>query len=123
MTSNLGNYGANLALAALLNSQTQYYLALHISNPNVLDPSPTELAGGGYVRQIIKFAVPSSRSCVSNDAQNYSGLPAATIPYLGVWTTVAGGFLVFDIDTSSNPLVSLASGFLYVMPGDVALSF
>lgn len=122
MPDNLGNWGANTALGSILNI-AGLYLALHVSDPNVLDPSATELAGGGYSRQPIFFATVSGRTGVSSTAQNYSGLPAATINFLAVWTAVADGFLVFAKDITATPLIALASGFLYVQPGDMALSF
>jgi hypothetical protein len=120
--SNLGNYGANVALDSLCALQG-LYLALHISDPYVLDPSSTEVAGGGYARQPIYLSVPSGRTIVSLNAQNYSGMPAATCTYLGVWTAVAAGFLVFSIDASASPIITASGGFVYVQPGDVALSF
>ena len=122
MASSLGNYGANLLLNQLSLLQG-LYLGLHVSNPNVLDPSPTEVAGGGYARQPFYLGTPSGRTIVNVNSCNYSGVPAATITYLGVWTAVGAGFLVYAVDCTATPIITLANGFVYVSPGDVALSF
>lgn len=118
----LSNYGANKALTDMLNGNR--WLALHNGpGPTVLGSgaADNELAGAGYVRQLIKFAVPSGRTRVSNNAQKFAGLAADTVTWLSVWDLIGDGNMIFA--KKLTPAITVVeSGFLLAAPGDVALS-
>lgn len=118
----LANYAGNKALTDLLDGNR--WLALHNGpGPTALGPDGphNEIAGAGYIRQLIKFAVSSGKTRVSNNAQKFSGLAADTMTWLSVWDLVADGNMIFA--RKLIPAITVVeSGFFLAAPGDVALS-
>lgn len=112
------NYAANQALALWLN-QPGLYLACHTDDPlTATEPESTEVAGGGYLRQSITFAVPGSRVTASTNAQIFT-CPAVTVTYLAVWTNASGGALICAVELP-QPLVVQDGGTVHVEIGDLA---
>lgn len=120
-TASPGDWGANQALNFLLRQQGQLWLALHTSDPN--GSLPNEVAGGGYGRQMISFAVPSARICTNSTPFTFSGLVVASVPWLGVWTDVAAGNLVETLDLTGAPLEATSGGLIVGAIGDIAFAF
>lgn len=120
-TAALGDWGANQALNYLYRQQGQLWLALHDADP--LGALPNEVAGGGYSRQPISFAVPSGRTVVSSNAQTFHGLPVDTVPYLAVWTDISTGNVVGVLYLGSHALHTTDSGQIKTAAGDVAFGF
>src|SRR4051794_13776288 len=141
----LSNWAANTALQAILPKSG--YLSAHLSDPTPLGSTGSEVAGGGYVRQVINFASPNNRTRVSTNAQNFPGMPACIVTHLAVWTQIAGGYMTFakklnppitvkasgqllaaagrqmaSAKTRPPPITVKASGQLLAAAGDVALS-
>lgn len=115
----LSNWAANTALQVILPSGC--FLACHLSDPTALGVIGSEVGGGGYLRQLIKFGPASNRTRVSTNAQRFPGMPAVTVTHLGVWTAIGGGHFVFG-KILPSPIVVYESGQMLVAAGDVALS-
>lgn len=100
-------------------SPTTVYLALYTSNPTDADTG-TEVTGGSYARQTITFAAASGGTIVSNNAQTFTDLPAATITHWGLSDALSGGnLLIHDAltsakTTSANDDLTFASGYITV---------
>src|SRR3954465_4305968 len=119
MADTLSNWAANAALVIMLPKGC--YLAAHLSDPTPIGNSGSEVAGGGYERQPISFAAAANRSRVSTNAQTFPGMPGCVVTFLGVWTSIGGGHLVFAKQLAT-PITVLESGQLLSAAGDVALS-
>lgn len=67
----------------------QTYISLHTGNPG--ETGASEVAGGSYARQAGSFGA-AAAGAVSNDAALlFTGMPASTITYVGVWDALAAG--------------------------------
>jgi hypothetical protein len=115
----LSNYAGNLALSTLLGPGK--YLALHESDPTATAILATEVAGGGYARQPVTFAAPSSKTAVSTNAQVFPGLPVVVVTYIAVWDAAGGGHMIFALQLAVPEDTTLSGQFLAAV-GDVALS-
>ena len=120
VTGYMTNWGANTALEAALAGPT--WLGLHSDDPSPLGSPSSELGGGGYARQPISFAAAASRTKVSVNAQVFSGLLPAAVPYFMVWTLLSGGhgIVVIELDV---PLQTKPYGQVRVAVGDIAFSY
>lgn len=80
-------------------SPPQLYLALYISDPTDGDTG-TEIAGGGYQRQLITFSAPaqtSGKGTIQNDTEIRFPVATAnwgTISHFGVRDALTGGNLL-----------------------------
>lgn len=120
MASGLTVYGANNALAAILN-QSGLYLAAFTSDPLVeVDFTSVEVDEGGYVRQPVTFAAIASRTGRNTNSQTYL-MPNLEVTHLGVCTSQGGGALIVSIELPT-PLTPADNGSLVVMAGDLAIS-
>lgn len=115
-----GDWGAAAALAAALrpDARTWRWLALHTRDPRTAPPN--ELFGLNYTRHRIRFSPPSARACANTNGIVFNGLPTGRIPWLGIWTDVAGGGLAAVLDISATPLLIGASGQVRLAIGDIA---
>lgn len=116
----LTNWGANTALEAAFLAPT--WLGLNTDDPSPLGSPASELVGGGYARQPISFAASASRSKVSVNAQVFTGLLPAAVPYFTVWTALSGGHAIYVIQLAT-PLMTVAYGQVRVAVGDIAVNF
>jgi hypothetical protein len=119
-TGYLTNWSANTAVDAVLAGST--WLALHTDDPSPLGSGSSELLGGLYARQPIAFAVAASRAGVSVNAQVFTGLLAAAVPYFAVWNAQTGGNMLYVV-VLDDPIVISDNGQLRVPAGDIALAF
>ena len=81
----------------------------------------SEVAGGGYARQPIKFAIPSGKTAVSTLATIHTGMPACTVAWLAVWDGLAAGHMIFAYPLAP-PIAVPASGQFLAKAGDIAVS-
>lgn len=116
----LSNWAANAALDVVLPKNA--FLGLHQSDPTPAANTGSEVGGGGYERQPIKFADAGNRVKVSISAQTFPGMPACTVKYLAVWTAVGGGHMTFAKELD-DPIEVEESGQFLVAAGDIAMSF
>jgi hypothetical protein len=91
----------------------ELYLSLHVADPTDVGSSGDELEGGSYSRQRIFFGEPNT-DFVNNTFVTFIGnsnyiifpnMPASAITYIGIWTQLSGGDLVF----SDNLYISAAT--------------
>lgn len=121
MASVLTNYYGNLMLFETL-YKNGGWLALHEADPGVTGDITTEL--GGSTRQSQVYASPSGKALVSSNAQLFTDLPAAVIPFLAIWDLQVGGHALVTLDLVSlgySPIVTTASGQILFAPGDIAI--
>jgi len=110
---------ARIATRQLVGVKT--YLALHTSHPTALGLLATEVAGGGYRRQRIRFGLPANRICKSITAQTFIGMPACRVTHLGVWDDPVAGHLLFVVKL--NPALGVrVDGHFLTSAGDVVLN-
>jgi hypothetical protein len=82
----------------------ELYLSLHAGDPTDAGLTADELEGGSYVRQRIYFSAPDTDPVNGTyvtfimNANNltFPNLPASEIAYIGIWTELNGGLLVFS---------------------------
>ena len=61
------------------------YLALHTADPTEAGLLSTEVSGGGYTRQLVRFSSPSGDQITTSSAVSFSNMPACTVNHLSVW--------------------------------------
>lgn len=121
--SYLSNYAGNAMLDFLLHNGG--FLALHLEDPTPAGLLATEMAGDGYIRQVISFTAPSGKTAVSSNAQTFTGLPPADVPFLAVWDSISAGNMLFIIDLVALGFAAVHvtdQGQVLLAPGDIALS-
>jgi hypothetical protein len=91
----------NTGIAAMFVPTTTYYLALFTADPTTSGASG-EVSGGSYARQIIQFGAASAGSEASTDAQNFTSMPAVTVPYAGLFTAVTSGTYLGGMQLGSS---------------------
>jgi hypothetical protein len=92
---------ADAGLDAKIVTGTTYYLGLHTGNPGITGAS--EVSGGSYARQSIVFGTAAAAGLkASTTAQSFTGMPACTVTYLCLWTTLSGATPVWSgiLDTA-----------------------
>jgi len=122
MASVIGNYLGNAWLAYYVSGSGKgLYLALHSQDPTALGSTVDEFAGGGYQRRPVVFGSPNNKTVVNTNAPTFSGVPAGTVRYFGVWTAPSGGNFMFAVQLVPAIVVASDSEF-YVTAGDIALT-
>lgn len=85
----MGNAARTSATNAVLVATTTYFASLHTTTPGTTGAH--EFTGGSYVRKAFKVGTATS-GLAKNLAQiQWTGLPAKTGKYIGVWSLVATG--------------------------------
>lgn len=64
---------------------SSWYLALHTADPTEAALATTEVSGGGYTRQLVRFGSPSSNLITVTSDVTFSNLPACTVNHLALW--------------------------------------
>lgn len=125
MTAVLSNYGGNAALSLLLRA-AGLYLAAHTANPTATGDPATEVAGGGYARQPIKFSAPSGKASANTNKAYFSGMPACVVWGLAVWDSPGAGNMIAALELLSGSapahITVDENGQLRVEVGDVAFA-
>lgn len=98
------------------------FLSLHYANPALGGLGAAEFTGGSYVRQPLSLSVVSQRAIHNTNAILFTGLPASTVAYLGIWDAVAAGILRAYIPVLPTAAV-VSGGQFPVSVGDLALTF
>jgi hypothetical protein len=92
---------ANTGLNAMFPSATTFWLALFTSDPGTTGSSG-EVTGGSYARQALQFGAASAGAQASTDAQNFTSMPAVTVPYASVFSAVTSGTYEGGMQLSSS---------------------
>jgi len=96
---------------------TTVYLALHTADP-AEDGSGAEVSGGSYARQACAFdpAHATGGNTANTAAESFTGMPACTVGWIGIWDHASAGNLLFytAVDASkavgSGDTISVAAG-------------
>jgi hypothetical protein len=82
----------NTMIAAGFVPSTTYYFALFTTDPGTTGASGEVTGGTGpYARQALVFGSASGGVEASTNAQNFTGMPAATVPYAAIFSLLSGG--------------------------------
>ena len=97
------------------------YAGLHYAEPSTMDPTATELTGGGYQRQLVTWV--SAGRLLSNGVRlGYSGLSPASVSHVCVYDQPYGGKLLVKVALTSPKLVAL-SGMYEIPAGELYIRF
>jgi hypothetical protein len=96
------------------------YLSLHTYAPGVLGDAGSEVAGGGYSRQLVEFTAPGSKMIGNAAKVVFNNMPGCTVTHYGFWTAVSGGNFLLPI-TRDTPLVVVANQELHLPISDLVL--
>lgn len=119
MAGSLSNYAENVVLDTLLAGTTYVGLFTDAAGMSTDQPA-TELVGTGYARQAVTHAAAASGVKATNSAVTFTAGGAwATVNYVGVWSAVTGGNLLYWASISPETLantntLTIASGALSV---------
>lgn len=109
---------ANAGIAAMFPAPGTAFGSLHTATPGQTGAS--EVTGGTYGRQSLQFAAAANGVELSNNAQNWTLMPACTVTYFGVWsastsgTYSGGGLLGSSLTVPAGATVTAAIGALSV---------
>ena len=78
-----------LATKGAIVPTTTYYASLHTTTPGTTGAH--EFAGGAYVRVAVTFGTPTTGKAKNHLALTFTGLPAKTLKYVGLWTAATAG--------------------------------
>jgi hypothetical protein len=82
---------ANAGIAAMFPAPGTAFASLHTAVPGQTGASEVAGGAGPYVRQSLTFAAASLGVELSSNAQNWTGMPACTVTYFGVWSAASAG--------------------------------
>lgn len=119
MASVITNWWGNSLLAVLHNNGA--WISLHEDDPGVLADPGTEVAGGGYQRQLASFSSASSKTVATTNQLIFASMPAVTVLYLAVNTAHVGGNMYCSIVLPS-PLSVADSSHVVLAAGDIAIT-
>ena len=92
------------------------YGSLHTTTPGFTGANEVSGGAGPYARQLAQFGLPSTGVKTSTDAQNWTGLPSATVGYFGFFsaltsgTWLGGGILGSSLTVPAGATVAAAIG-------------
>jgi len=67
------------------------WLSLHTTTPGTTGAAECTGGTGPYARQAAALGVPASGIAATTGAQNFLGMPSATVGFFGVWSVVSAG--------------------------------
>lgn len=97
------------------------YAALHTGLPTTSAPGSSELSSPGYARQQITLTR-TGRSLANDAPVTFTGLPAATIGAVALWTSGTGGQLLLAMPTA-GPIAVANNQSWTLAANDLAVAF
>lgn len=94
------------------------WLSLHTTTPGTTGAAECTGGTGPYARQAAALGVPASGIAATTGAQNFLGMPSATVGFFGVWSVVSagtyegGGPLTSSLTVPAGATVAFAIGAL-----------
>jgi hypothetical protein len=94
------------------------WLSLHTTSPSNTGANEVTGGAGPYARQTAAVSAPSTGTTVTSGAQNFVGMPAATVGFFGVWSALTagtyegGGALTSSLTVPAGATVAFAIGAL-----------
>lgn len=78
-------------------SSADTWLSLHSASPIAGGLAAAELTVVSYHRQPVLWSPPSNRTVTNDRDLTFSGLPIASVPFLGVYDALSGGNLLAEL--------------------------
>jgi len=73
---------------------TATYISLHTADPG--DTGTSEVTGGSYARVAATFgSAAAAKAIASTTDVLFTGMPAVTVTYVGIWSAVSGGTFIW----------------------------
>jgi hypothetical protein len=121
----LSSYAVNQILAQYFPADASHYLALHVSDPTTAGLASTEVSTTAtpvYARKPVAWSAPANRGVYNTRPVQWTGMPAMSIGFLGVWDALTNGNLLASL-ACAQPLVITAGGqAIYLPPGSIAVT-
>lgn len=105
----------------IIDGWSGHYVSLHTGDPGATGAN--EVTGGSYARQAVTLSAASNKASSNSGALNFTGMPAATITHVGIWTAASDG--TFEIGGSLTASKTTNAGDTFQFPVgdlDVALT-
>jgi hypothetical protein len=98
------------------------YASVHFSVPNWVDPGSSEAFDPGYARQLLFWAVESTRGITTAQPLVFPALGAMTVAAVGLWTEATGGQLVGYCVAAAGSEAYMSSAGTWTLPaGELAI--
>ena len=97
------------------------WVSLHYESPSLNGLGRGEISGGGYVRQLTGFSVPSNRTIWSTEDARWSGLLPNRLTHFGIWDSKVSGKLR-AYGKLGKPALIVQGGAYILRDGQIALS-
>lgn len=107
------NFLANSILDAAF-SDVDTFLSLHTSSPLGSEMATGEITAPTYARQPVAWSIAENRTVFNLDGITFTGLPLATIPYLGVSSALNGGDLLAALEVDPPYQTNSNGSSLYI---------
>ena len=109
MAGEFSTYLKNAILNAIANATSfglagDPYVSLHTADPGVTGTS--EVTGGSYARQQVAFGAASAGAISNSAIVDFTGMPAATVTYIGIWDAASGGNFLWGGPLASSKTVN-----------------
>lgn len=105
--------------ATLLGTMTSgAYLSLHTADPGATGAN--EVTGGSYARLACAITV-TNKTATNDAAEDFTGMPAATVTHVGIWSASSGGTFRFGGALTSSQAV-LAGQTFTIAAGDLDIA-
>jgi hypothetical protein len=97
------------------------WVSLHYDTPALKGIGACEIAGGGYVRQLVPMSQPANRIIWSLADARFTGLIQTQLTHFGIWTRKNNGRLRAYGELPKKLTVMNGKGYI-VYEGELALS-
>lgn len=95
------------------------YLSLHTADPGATGAS--EVTGGSYARNAIALDAAAAKATANTDAESFTGMPAATVSHVGLWTASSAGTFIGGGALNASQAVP-SGGTFTINAGDLDLA-
>jgi len=97
------------------------WCSLHYDSPALADVAFSEIFGGGYVRQRVRWSMPTSRAIWSMEPIRFTGLSAGSISHFGIWSAKNDGQLYAYGNLPRKALLTTGQGYA-IDAGDLVIA-
>lgn len=116
----LSNTLANAMLSQHF-SAAETWLSLHSTEPVAGGLSSGELTAVNYHRQRVVWSPAANRAVTNDEDLSFSGLPRATIPWLGLYDAEEGGSLLAQLAVDPPYQTATNGSMLYLPEGTLVV--
>lgn len=87
------------------------YVSLHTGDPG--DNGANECTGGSYIRKVCTFASGATKTTDQDADVIFTGMPAATITYAGLWDSETEGVFIWGGALSAQKVLGAGDTFTF----------